>query len=52
MYGLDHDHTKEDQELLEEPVQVEEVVNTELTEGKLWCIPPYSLILISITTLC
>jgi hypothetical protein len=39
VYALDHGHTEEEQEPLEEPAQAEEAANAELTEGKYWCIP-------------
>jgi hypothetical protein len=40
MYALDHSHAEEEQESLEEPAQVEEAANIELTEGKHRCISP------------
>jgi hypothetical protein len=40
MYALDHSHVEEEQEPLEEPAQVEEAANAELTESKLRCISP------------
>jgi hypothetical protein len=43
VYALDHGHTEEEQEQLEEPAQAEEAANAELTEGKPWCIPPIIL---------
>jgi hypothetical protein len=39
VYALDHGHTKEEQEPLEEPTPAEETANAELTDGKHRCIP-------------
>jgi hypothetical protein len=43
MYTLDRGHAEEEHESLEEPAQTEETANTDLTEGKLRCIPPIFL---------
>jgi hypothetical protein len=43
VYALDHSHTEEEQEPLEESAQAEEAANAELSEGKNRCNPPIIL---------
>jgi hypothetical protein len=56
VYALDHSHTEEEHEPLEEAAQAEEAANAELTDGKPRCIPPivlgFSLITISMLSIC